>query len=245
MQPEPTNAGSESRAAQEVAQAQGSEIPLLPNGMYDMEKLTGGVIRNDGTADQAKLQSIEDARALEAAARTTDTPAGQTAEPPTVAEMLASFRAPDLNAAGLAPLPPEKLPPARVTDYVFPPEPEGTPETLRASVEARGWLQQSGVPVDLGNYVARELGKMLDTSGGSEADWNANIATVQSRLEGIWGKEVFAARKQALGEMINHLDRKFDGRVSEFLDLNPGILLHVGVFGQLLLHAERVKGRLR
>jgi hypothetical protein len=207
-------------------------------------ELTDGVLSDDGTYDaelheqQKALRAAEEA---DAAAETANMPA-----PP--------MAPPDLNgnAPDLDPLPAEFLPPESITAYVFPPSDLGDFNreeefaVIEAGKEARTWMQQAGMPAEFGTALARQAAQIGDITGGSDdAAYEVGVRKVQQGFQQAWGQEAYAARAEALSQMIDHLDRKFDGRVSQFLDANPGLLLSPVFYGQLLAHAERVKGRLR
>lgn len=151
---------------------------------------------------------------------------------------------PDLNVPGMEPLPPELLPPASIAGYNLPP-PDESPEAVAADVEARGWMMQAGLPASIGSFIAQEIGRMPDPTGGDDATFELARASLMSQLERMYGVEATAKKLADVQWLVEHVDRKSGGRLGDYLEQNAGILLNLQVFGQLAAHAERVRGRLK
>ena len=205
---------------------------------------TDGVFNDDGSvADRARFDAK--AKANETAPQSSASEPATPAAPVPLAEVIRNSKPPDLNVPGLPELPPEQRPPERVTDYNFPMHGTTGEESMRAAVEVGTFMQQAGIPVGLGSLLANAANRVQDVTGGSDADFDYNAKVLTERLRSDWGDELFTKRQAALGEMVDFLDRKFGGKVLAFLDNNPGVLLDPIVLGSLMLHAEKVRGRLK
>lgn len=166
------------------------------------------------------------------------------ADAPLTAQAPAPVERPDVNPPGMEPLPPELGPPSSIADYRFP-SPEDTPEARAADVEARGWMLAAGLPGSIGTYIAQEIGRMPDPSGGDDATFELSRASLMAQLDRMYGPEATAAKLRDVQRLVEHVDRKSGGRLGDYLEANAGVLLSLQVFGQLAVHAERMRGRLR
>lgn len=157
--------------------------------------------------------------------------------------------APDVNPPGMDPLPPELSPPASIAAYELPPPADESPEAFAADVEARSWLLAAGMPAAIGSFLGQEIGRMQqcghDIAGGSDAEFELGRASLMAKLETMYGAEATQKKLADVQWLVEHVDRKSGGRLGDWLEQNAGVLLNVAVVGQLAVHAERMRGRLR